>query len=555
MIEPLTQLNTKRFQVALSFAGEHRNFVEGVAEQLSRNLGQNRVFYDRYYEAELARPNLDTHLINIYRDDTDLIAIFLCSNYTQKEWCGLEWRVVRDVLKKRRDWEIMPFKFDDVIIEGLLSSDGYIKINNRTPEEVACLILQRIDGKNTFPLHSSESKLSEACDEIELVLDVDIEAFTPEREQRFLRVLSLLLKDADIRIRRKRPGNSTILTLDLTSQQWNILKKAIERGELAEFKPKELLVNGVSVIAPQAPIRALGTPAARPTVADTVIKAYVSREVGMAQETILLADNNIDFLQTRRVLLEQAGYKVITASNLIEARQLLGSTHIDLAILDIRLEDDKDEKDISGLLLARESAHSVPKIMLTLYPSVDTVRPSLSGLTPGGAVAVDYVTKADGPEALLRVIRTVLQQKIFIAYGHDEDAKNAVALLIKNLGLRDIVFDEQPNAVHAVIDQFENHANVGFAIALLTPDDVGGSKDRPGDVKPRARQNVIFEFGYFIGKLGRQCVCALYKEGVELPSQYPDVLYLPMDRDGMWKDQLARKMRNAGLNIVRDHRG
>ena len=94
MIEPLTQLNTKRFQVALSFAGEHRNFVEGVAEHLRKNLGQNRVFYDRYYEAELARPNLDTYLIKIYHEDTDLIAIFLCSNYAQKEWCGLEWRVV-----------------------------------------------------------------------------------------------------------------------------------------------------------------------------------------------------------------------------------------------------------------------------------------------------------------------------------------------------------------------------------------------------------------------------------------------------------------------------
>ena len=269
----------------------------------------------------------------------------------------------------------------------------------------------------------------------------------------------------------------------------------------------------------------------------------------MAQETILLADNDIYFLKIRKVSLERAGYRVLTASDPIEARQLLSSTHIDLAILDICLENNRDEKDISGLLLARDSAHSVPKIMLTEYPSLETLRHALSGLMPGGAIAADYVTKADGPEALLRAIRAVLQQKIFIAYGHDEDAKNAVALLIKNLGLRDIVFDEQPNAVHAVIDQFENHANVGFAIALLTPDDVGSSKDRPGDVKPRARQNVIFEFGYFIGKIGRQCVCALYKAGVELPSQYPDVLYLPMDPDGMWKDQLARKMRNAGLNI------
>jgi len=76
MIEPLPQLNTKRFQVALSYAGEHRSFVESVAEQLSRNLGQNRVFYYRYYEAELARPNLDTYLTKIYQEDTDLIAIF-----------------------------------------------------------------------------------------------------------------------------------------------------------------------------------------------------------------------------------------------------------------------------------------------------------------------------------------------------------------------------------------------------------------------------------------------------------------------------------------------
>jgi hypothetical protein len=70
MIEPLPPLNTKRFQVALSYAGEHRNFVAGVAEHLSRNLGQNRVFYDRYYEAELARPNLDTYLIKIYQEPT-----------------------------------------------------------------------------------------------------------------------------------------------------------------------------------------------------------------------------------------------------------------------------------------------------------------------------------------------------------------------------------------------------------------------------------------------------------------------------------------------------
>jgi len=165
MIDSPTQLTTKRFQVALSFAGEHRNFVESVAEHLSRNLGQNQVLYDRYYEAELARPNLDTYLMKIYREDTDLLVIFLDSNYAQKEWCGLEWRVIRDILKSRHDWEIMSFKFDDVIIEGLLSIDGYITINDKTPEEVARLILQRIHGKATLSVHASKSTLSTACDE------------------------------------------------------------------------------------------------------------------------------------------------------------------------------------------------------------------------------------------------------------------------------------------------------------------------------------------------------------------------------------------------------
>src|SRR6516164_3157717 len=105
MIEPLPPLNMKRFQVALSFAGEHRSFVESVAEQLSRNLGQNRVFYDRYYEAELARPNLDTYLTNIYREEADLIAIFYVPTTHKRTgvvWNG-EWyetSLSKDVIRR-----------------------------------------------------------------------------------------------------------------------------------------------------------------------------------------------------------------------------------------------------------------------------------------------------------------------------------------------------------------------------------------------------------------------------------------------------------------------
>ena len=112
-----------------------------------------------------------------------------------------------------------------------------------------------------------------------------------------------------------------------------------------------------------------------------------------------------------------------------------------------------------------------------------------------------------------------------------------------------IVLQDQPDAGHTIFEKFEHHAKVEFAIALVTPDDLGGSQKTPQDAKPRARQNVLFELGYFLGKLGRRRVCMLYKEGVELPSDYLGVLYITMDYRGEWKRKLAREMQNAGLQV------
>ncbi len=134
----------ERFRVALSFPGEHREFLAQVANSLANGLGRERVFYDKYYEAELARPDLDTYLQRIYHDDSDLIAVFLCADYDKKEWCGLELRVIRDLIKKRSSAAIMPFRFDDTSIPGLFSIDGYIDIGQRSPNDVASLILERL---------------------------------------------------------------------------------------------------------------------------------------------------------------------------------------------------------------------------------------------------------------------------------------------------------------------------------------------------------------------------------------------------------------------------
>ena len=139
----------KRFQVALSFSGDRRDFVKQVAHNLAAKLGRDRVLYDGYYEAEFARPNLDTHLQRLYHDESELIAVFLCAGYETKEWCGLEWRAIRDLIKQRQAESVMPLRFDMTEIPGLFSIDGYVWIGERPAEEIANVILQRLGNQSS----------------------------------------------------------------------------------------------------------------------------------------------------------------------------------------------------------------------------------------------------------------------------------------------------------------------------------------------------------------------------------------------------------------------
>jgi predicted nucleotide-binding protein len=141
-------------------------------------------------------------------------------------------------------------------------------------------------------------------------------------------------------------------------------------------------------------------------------------------------------------------------------------------------------------------------------------------------------------------------QDVFVVHGHDEAAKESVARFIEHLGLKPIILHEQPNAGQTIIEKFEKHADVAFAVVLLTPDDVGASMESPTVLTPRARQNVVLELGFFFGKLGRSRVCALLKGGVERPSDIDGLLYVPMDDAGAWRAILTREIRAAGLTIV-----
>jgi len=133
----------KQFQVALSFPGEKRDFVEKVAATLSKEFGKKRVFYDEYFKEELARPNLDTYLEEIYRKDSELIVVFISAEFATKEWCGLEMRAIRDLIKTSKSSNIMLVKFDDADTPGLFSIDGYLDASELLPRNVASLIIRR----------------------------------------------------------------------------------------------------------------------------------------------------------------------------------------------------------------------------------------------------------------------------------------------------------------------------------------------------------------------------------------------------------------------------
>jgi len=135
----------RRFKVAFTFPGEVRDTVRPVAQTLASRMGEENIFYDEFYEHELARIDLDLYLQKIYHSDSDLIVPFFNENYENKEWTNLEWRAVRDLIKKRDSDRIMPFKVGDFDVPGIFSLDGYIHATDRSYEELAELITERLE--------------------------------------------------------------------------------------------------------------------------------------------------------------------------------------------------------------------------------------------------------------------------------------------------------------------------------------------------------------------------------------------------------------------------
>ncbi|NOU48084.1 MAG: nucleotide-binding protein [Bacteroidales bacterium] len=146
-----------------------------------------------------------------------------------------------------------------------------------------------------------------------------------------------------------------------------------------------------------------------------------------------------------------------------------------------------------------------------------------------------------------------LTNKVFIVHGHNDLIKQITARTLSQLGLEPIILHEQPDGGKTVIEKFEkNSSDIGFAVILLTNDDIGKAKTE-ADYKARARQNVIFEMGYFIGKLGRERVLLLLDSGVEKPGDIDGIVYTPIDAHDGWKLKLVKELKACGYRVSADN--
>lgn len=188
-----------------------------------------------------------------------------------------------------------------------------------------------------------------------------------------------------------------------------------------------------------------------------------------------------------------------------------------------------------------------------LSPNWNRLRTELVAYLEGRLYSADWTdssTNQSKSESNIELITgNLINNKIFVVHGHDDAARESVARFIEKLGLIPIILHEQANQSLTVIEKLERHSDVQFAVVLLSPDDEGRKANTQQEFVGRARQNVLIELGYFVGKLGRSNVCPLRVEGTEIPSDFSGVVYTDMDKAGAWRTKLAQELISAKFAI------
>ncbi|MEI3867316.1 nucleotide-binding protein [Microbacterium sp. CCNWLW134] len=165
---------------------------------------------------------------------------------------------------------------------------------------------------------------------------------------------------------------------------------------------------------------------------------------------------------------------------------------------------------------------------------------------------VELSADKETPNAAASATTSEQSTRIFIVHGRDDGRKFELASLLQNItGEQPVILHQQANGGRVLIEKLEEHGGaVGFAVVLLTGDDVGRSKELDvSDDQARARQNVVFEMGFFFGLIGRERVAVLYEPSVELPSDINGLVYTELDAAGGWKPKLASELSRAGIPV------
>jgi predicted nucleotide-binding protein len=140
-------------------------------------------------------------------------------------------------------------------------------------------------------------------------------------------------------------------------------------------------------------------------------------------------------------------------------------------------------------------------------------------------------------------------ENILLIHGRDEAAKESVSKFIEALGLRVFIPHKQPNGGRGILEKFGESSAIHFAIILLTPGEIAALQNRPEAKQTFISPNVMFEFGYLLGKLGHGRVCVLYDEGGEIPLDASNIMYIPLDSRGGWRLLVAKEIKQAGIDI------
>ena len=193
----------------------------------------------------------------------------------------------------------------------------------------------------------------------------------------------------------------------------------------------------------------------------------------------------------------------------------------------------------AGQDLSREDRESWEEGKHKWCNLIDTMIEEIQSFPSPREVAQAFVTE--------KVVPTQ-NRKIFVVHGHDDEMVQATARFLKQIGFDPVILKEQPNQGRTIIEKFEDYADVPFAIVLFSPDDLGKAVGEDS-LKPRPRQNVVFELGFFIGKLGRNKVVVLHKvvEHFEMLSDFQGVIFEPY-KDG-WEFKVAKEIKAAGFDV------